>query len=392
MENHRTSGYREFSDCASSIARFSFCRQLILIWLSVLIVTGNLHSQGSDCSYSYYVALNLYNNGMVDSAYNVLNSCIGNQKALNKSSKNTKADIYRLSALSCIILERPAEARTHIEKLLANQPYYKDDFKQDDLLEFKEIVNGFSVQPRITLGVDYYSSIYSTELVKYFTGHFLPGAPSIERYSNANLGLSGEFAIRKNISVGAGINFLASGYLYKGGNIPFGYANDYEWYSPNYWYIETPVFIKYKLRTDKKLKPYIHAGVISRYFIYSKNFHIGYPRRAKSSEFGTYYFIRDYSSFVNNNGVLAMFFENNQSLDLIFGGGISYSFKKSGLCLDVGYIPSLINTEPLKNIDTLDDLPDNEYFSQADDVIVVSESRKLRIKFSYKYYLSFKAF
>ena len=73
-------------------------------------------------------------------------------------------------------------------------------------------------------------------------------------------------------------------------------------------------------------------------------------------------------------------------------GGISYSFKKSGISLDVGYIPSFINTEPLKNINTLDDLPYSEYFTKADDVIVVSESRKLRIKFSYKYYMSFKAF
>lgn len=367
-------------------------RPYLLILLSTFIVFGNVDSQEYDCSYSYYIALNLYNSGMVDSAYNVLHSCIVNKKVLKKSSKNTRADIYRLSALSCIILERTAEAKTHIEKLLANQPYYKDNFKKDDLLEFKEMVKGFSVQPRIILGADCYSHFNNTELIKYFTGHFLPDVPKIERYYIPNLGLSAEFALRKNISVGAGINFLVSGYLYKGGNIPFGTANEYSWYSSNYWYIETPVFVNYKLWTDKKIKPYVQAGLIGRYFIYSNNFHTGYPLRVNSSEFGTYYLVRDYGFLGNYNGVLAMFFENNQKLNLIFGGGISYSFKKSGICLDVGYIPSIINTEPLKNIDNIDDLPDSEYFSRADDIIVVSESRKLRIKFSYKYYMSFKAF
>ena len=365
-----------------------------LIILSTFLVVGNVHSQEYDCSDTYYVALNLYNSGMVDSAYSVLNSCLGNKKALIQSSKDTRANIYRLSALACIIVERAEEAKPHIEKLLANQPYYKDNFKEDDLLEFKEIMNGYSAQPRIIVGTNFYLNSYKATLIKYFTGHIMPDEPIITAYNDLSAGLLTEFALRKNFSVGLGVNFLTSSYFYEGGFIPFsnvvsvhGY---YGPYSFNLRYIEIPIFASYKFRTDYKIKPYIQAGLNGRYFI--ANNVITYPQKFNSSEFGNYYLVESSSSWNTGSGVLAMFFENHKNLELILGGGISYSFKKSGLYLDVGYIPSLFNTKPLKNIDNIEDIPEDEYFKQADDIIVIDDSGKFRIAFSYKYYLSFKAF
>jgi hypothetical protein len=363
-----------------------FLRSIILSISFLFTLSGSIFSQVNDCSFAYYNALNLYNTGKVDTAYNLLRSCLGNKHLLRNTSKSTKADIYRLSALSSILLENPDDARLNIKKLLTYQPYYKNNFKQGDLLEFRKMVDEFSVQPEFVVGVNCFKDYSTISLEKVFTQPESDSTQNISLTNEFGGGLLIESALTKRISIGLGINLNKVNIVYKGGNIPFSHNDSY---GLDFLYLETPVYANYKFRIDKKIRPYFQLGIISRYYLKHKNSYDA-PDRFRSSKYGTYYMKENH--YQGDNGVITVFFRNYENLDLSIGGGVTYNFKKSCFDFNIGCLPLRVNTHPLRDIENANNLPNDEWFSQANETIVVDLKRILRFNLSYKYFLNFKTF
>ncbi len=336
----------------------------------------NSYSQVNDCSFAYYNAMNLYNEGKVDSTFNILSSCINGDQLFRKTSKSTRADIYRLCALSALLLDKPDDARLHIERLLKYRPYYKDNFVKDDLSEFRRIVIGFTVQPKIVLGIDYFIDFHKISIEKNLTAHNTPYIPEITSFTESGWGLLLENSFTENIYAGLGLNMLSMSFIYHGTPLPF--QETFSYHVP-IRYLEAPLYAGYKLRIDKKIIPYFQIGIIGRYPLDSE------VKRLKSSEYGGYYLVNDY-------GNLAVFFDNNECFDLSLGGGIRYSFKKSCLDFNINCFPFHINKNTLKDINSFNDLPPTESFAHADEIILLDLKRRMRIELCYKYYISFKAF
>ena len=347
----------------------------LLIILS-LTIPIKISSQISDYSGSFFNALNLYNEGKVDSAYNILSSCVPGNKRFRKTSKSTRSDIYRLCALSALLLDKPEEAHLNIRQLLSDQPYYKDNFAVDDLSEFKRIVTGYTVQPKLILGISYFIDFLQIDITKNLTAHNTPYVPDITSLSESGWGLLLENSFSKSIYAGIGLNMLYMNFTYKGSPLPFQQSSTYNLPAR---YLESPIYAGYKLRINKKITPHFQLGLIGRFPVNSS------VSRLKSSGYGEYYLVED-------EGNLAVFFDNYERLDLILGSGIKYNFKKSCLDFNINFFPLHLKHNKFKNINTINDLPPTESFAHADEIILLDVKRRLRIDLCYKYYFSFKAF
>lgn len=359
---------------------------LPFILLLLCTLPDNVFSQENDLSYAYYYATDLYNTGKIDSAYNILSESLKNKQLYKKTSRNTKASVYRLAALSSILLENHDNARYYVKKMLACRPYYRDNFREGDFLEFRSMVNEFTVLPRVVIGAGVFSDYSNVSIEKNLTSHTAAYIPKISNFIEYGGGFSIEDAITKRFSVGLGINFFKVAFSYKGAIIPLSSDNVFDL---NFRYIETPVYVNYKFRFDEKLKPYLQLGLIGRYYPKPKDKY-NVPHRYKSSEYGTYYMQQENTD--GYNGILAVFFQNYEYFDMLAVGGINYSFKSSCIDLSAGYAPFRINTKPLQDINNAGEIPETEIFATADETIVVNLRRILRFTLSYKLFINYKAF
>jgi len=356
----------------------------ILLFLCTL--PDNIFAQENDLSYAYYNATNLYNTGKIDSAYSILSESLKNKQLYKKTSKNTKASIYRLTALSSILLENHDNARYYVKRMLACRPYYRDNFREGDLLEFRSLVEEYTVLPRVVIGAGVFTDYSKISLEKNLTSHTEAYIPKISDITEYGGGFSIEDALTKRLSVGIGINLFRVSFSYEGAIIPLSADNVFDL---KFRYIETPVYLNYKFRFEKKLKPYLQLGIIGRYYPKQKDKY-NVPHRYKSSEYGTYYMQQENTD--GYNGVLAVFFQNYEYFDLLAGGGINYTFKSSCIDLNAGCAPLRINTNPLQDISNTGQIPETELFASADETIVVDIKRILRFTLSYKLFLNYKAF
>ena len=358
------------------IIKSGIINRITLIIILLLTRPLNIYSQVSDCSYAYYNAMNLYNEGKVDSTYNILSSCINGDQLFRKTSRSTRADIYRLCALSALLLDKSDNAQLYIERLLKYRPYYKNNFLKDDLSEFRRIVTGFTVQPKLVLGINYFIDFPKINIEKNLTAHNAPYIPEITSISESGWGLLLENSFSKNIYIGIGMNMLSMSFIYHGTPLPF--QETFSYHVP-IRYLEAPLYAGYKLRIDKKIIPYFQIGIIGRYPLDSE------VKRLKSSKYGEYYLAKNY-------GNLAVFFNNYERLDLLLGSGIRYSFKKSCLDFNINCFPFHINKNTLKDINTFNEIPQTESYAHADEIILLDLKRRMKIELCYKYYISFKAF
>jgi hypothetical protein len=130
-----------------------FKNTVYLSILAIFLISINSSAQVANCSENYEAALKLYNYGMADSALNVLRPCLGNTKAITNITNETSAKIFRLAALASIMKGDPGSAEEYVRQLLKYQPDYKNNLTDDDLLEFRMMVNKTYSQPDLRLGV-----------------------------------------------------------------------------------------------------------------------------------------------------------------------------------------------------------------------------------------------
>lgn len=367
------------------VARLVIASRKLLTIIFLAACSASITAQVNDCSFYYYNAMNLYSTGNIDSAYAITRYCIRDARLFSKTPSKTKADIYRLNALSSILLDKPDDARASIKKLLSFQPYYKDNFRQGDLLEFKQVVNSFSVQPELLAGVNCFTGYSGISLKKVLTEEDNAVSRNISVRSEYGAGLFIEHAFTKNISAGVGASLYRFNVSYTGSDIPFSTGNSY---NMQFQYLETPVYASYKFMPDRKLKPYIRAGLTGRFYIKSAS--PDAPDMLRSTEYGTYYMKENQAE--GEAGVLSLFFRNFENIDLSVGGGVAYSFRNSSFDMNVGLQPFSFNTKPLDGINEYADLPHDEWFSLANETIVVDVRRIVRISLAYKYFIKYKAF
>jgi len=352
---------------------FSFVLVLGMILLSVYC-----NAQEMNCSDRYEAALGLYNYGMADSALSTLKPCLDNKQALKQQSKESSASMFRLAALSSIMTGNPEEADKYITRLLQYQPNYKENFREEDLEEFRFILLNKSTHPSIMLGIRAGINIPFLKLQKKYTYPEKNAASyELERSTGFQIALTGEKAFTSNFSVemGAGLTWIQFDYNVK--------SSQYEPYSykQKITYIEIPVLARYYFAPNSSFKSYVQGGISGQFSLYKKE---------KSDDFGNYWLTED----PNSNNILVTFRTDMENIGFVMGGGVSYNLKKISIRADIRYTHHLNSSSRLSKFDDIngyEDIPSSEKFGYTNDINLITVN-DLQISLGLVYYLNYKVF
>jgi len=351
---------------------FSFVLALGIVLLSVYCT-----AQEVSCSDRYEAALGLYNYGMADSALSTLKPCLDNKQVLKQQSKETSASMFRLAALSSIMTGNPEEADKYITRLLQYQPDYKENFREDDLEEFRLILLNKSTHPSIMLGIRAGINIPFLKLQKnYSYPEKIAETYELERSTGFQIALTGEKAFTSNFSVEMGVGLTGIQFDYK-------VSSQYEpyYYKQKLSYIEIPVLARYYFEPEKSIRPYLQGGITAKFSLYKKE---------KSDDFGNYWLTED----PNSNNILATFRTDMENIGFVMGGGVAYNLKKISIRADIRYTHHLNSSSRLSNFDDIngyEDIPPSEPFGYTNDIILITVN-DLQISLGLVYYLKYKVF
>ena len=346
--------------------------------LAFFLISLNCNAQIVNCSDNYETALKLYNYGMADSALSILKPCLGNKKALDKVSKETCANIFRIAALSSIRKADPGKAEEYVKQLLKYQPDYKNNLREDDLMEFRLMLNKTFSQPALRFGAMGGTTIPVLKLQKKYSDYQTSfGADyNLERSIGYQFGITGEKTLTKNISVevAAGITQI----LFKYTSI--GLMSARYQYDQSLMFAEIPVLVRYYL-TKSSIKPYLQGGVSGKFSLNASG---------KSDLYGICWF----SKSANSDKILATFLTDIKQFGLVLGGGIGYDLKKINIRLDFRYNYNFKNSERSSKFDSItgyDDISAEEKFYYTDDINLIS-IKNIQISIGFLYNLKYKVF
>jgi len=348
--------------------------------LGLSFLSFKSYSQGVNCSDNYEKALQLYNYGMADSALSILKPCLEHTKALKGLAKETCADIFRLAALSSIMTGIPKKANEYITQLLKYQPDYKNNIRDDDLEEFKLILNSKSAQPDLILGVRAGINIPFLKLENQYSDY-----DAQESYYDLEGNIGYQFAVAvektlsKNISLEVAAGYTQFMFKYYTRSLSIGEQQ----YDQSISYIEIPVLARYYFNTKGHLKPYIQGGLSGKFSLYA---------REKSDDYGRYWLTK--SSKYDSEMILASFITDMENVGLAVGGGLSYNLKNSSIRLDVRYIHNFKSSGRISKFDDIsgyEDIPEGEDFSYTNDINLI-HLKNAQISLGYFYNLKYRVF
>lgn len=353
-------------------------RIIILPCILGLFLSFHTNAQVVDCSTNYEAALRLYNYGMADSALNILKPCLESKKALKQVPKETSANIFRLAALASIMTGNPQDADKYITQLLKYQPDYKDNIRDDDLEEFRLILNSKSAQPDIRLGVRAGMNIPFLNLEKKYSDfEAQERLYSLEGSSGYQFGITGEKTFTKNISMEVGVGLTQILFKYESNSQAAG-KNQYD---QSITYIEIPVLARYNFTPNSSIRPYIQGGVSGKFSLY---------QREKSDNYGSFWFTESSSS----DYILATFLTDIENIGIVLGGGVGYNLKSFGIRADLRYIHHLSSSARSSNFDNIsgyDNIPSDESFGYTNDINLIN-LKNFQISVGFVYNLKYKVF
>ncbi|MCX6254213.1 MAG: outer membrane beta-barrel protein [Bacteroidia bacterium] len=347
--------------------------------LAFFLISFSINAQEVNCSQNYEAALKLYNYGMADSALAILKPCLENKKALDKVSRETGANIFRLAALSSIMKGDPSKAEEYVKQLLKYQPDYKNNLRVDDLMEFRLMVSNTSSQPSLRLGITAGANMPFVKLQKKYSDYetSFGEAYSLERSFGYQFGIAGEKTLTKNISieVAAGITRILFKYSIK------SQTSGQNQYDESLTWVEIPVLTRYYFSTNSSFKPYLQGGVSGKFSLYAME---------KSDVYGKYWFTKSSSS----DKILTTFLTDIEQVGLVLGGGVGYDLKKFNIRLDFRYNHNFKNSNlnsKFNSITGYDDIDSGEKFHYTDDINLVS-LKDIQISIGFLYNLNYKVF
>jgi opacity protein-like surface antigen len=346
--------------------------------LALLFFAFDSNVQAQDCAANYEKALQAYNYGMADSALNILKPCLEHPKAMNDVSKETCANIYRLAALSSIMTGNSANADEYITQLLKYAPDYKNNIMDDDLEEFRMILNNKSAQPDLRLGIRAGTNIPFLKLNKYYSDYNAQESYyGLESKFSYQFGIEVEKTLTKRFSLEAGAGFTQILFRYNTMNTIEG-PNEYD---ESIAYLEIPVLAKYKFNTRGSFQPYLQGGICGKFSLNDIS---------KSEDFGKNW----YTKATDSEYILATFLTDVENIGLVLGGGVEYNLKNSSIRLDLRYIHNFKSSGRESKFDEItgyDDIPSTEDFSYTNDINLIN-LKNLQISLGYFYNLKYRVF
>ena len=187
--------------------------------LGMLFCSNTSMGQGIDCGGSYDLALAQYNYGLADSALSFLEPCLFNKRIHKELTRGESTNIYRLAALSSIMIGDSEAAEKFVREMLKYAPDYAESWREGDLMEFRHMIEGFSSQPSFKLGLRGGVNFPLLSLQKNYTDPAkLEATFLLEGRTGYQVGILTETAISRNLAfeAGLGMQFGSFNYLVQG--------------------------------------------------------------------------------------------------------------------------------------------------------------------------------
>ena len=350
---------------------------LLLCLTIILLIPFSIKGQTTDCSSNYEKALLLYNKGMADSALRVLQPCLENKRNLKNLSKETSGRIFRLAALSSIMIGKPDDAENYVKQMLVYMPDYKNSKNEGDLMEFRIMLDKITAIPSLRACVMAGINLpFSTVKNHYSNYDAVAGSSTLSGGIGYIAAVSVEKILTRNISVEAGAEILQYNFKYSVRSTTTGQIV----YNEKINSIEIPVIARYYI-TGGKLRPYVDGGIVGKFLLNSYD---------KSSTYGSYWLTNSSKS----DHILATFPSDIKYFNLVIGAGAAYDLKKFSIRLDIKYNQSFSNNSLVSRFDKIggySDIPTTEKFYYTDDTGLISFSN-LQISLGFVYNLRYKVF
>lgn len=190
---------------------------LLLFLLPLTLLSQQVAAQ--NCNELYKTALQKYQEGDVQSAYDLLKQCVDVRSALAKTESTTKSNVFWLATQVSILLKKNIEAKVYLKKMLALRPFYKPD--KDDLQDVSALLDELEVKPRLSVrlmggltgtNADVVNSfnVFVDEDQQFSAPKSYASQPQIDVMAGAEL----QFTLNKHFSLGLGVSFSEEQYQY----------------------------------------------------------------------------------------------------------------------------------------------------------------------------------
>lgn len=180
-----------------------------------------LQSYGqTSCNDLYKQALQVYREGNVQAAYDLLTDCIEARKLLSETERSTRSSIYWLATQSSILLKKNTEAKSYLKRMLALRPYYQRD--KDDLQDMETLLEELVVKPRLSLRlmggltgssvqVDQEYNVFIQGNGAFSAPKKYPKSPQLDMMMGAEL----QFTLNRYVSLSMGATLAQEQFSYK---------------------------------------------------------------------------------------------------------------------------------------------------------------------------------
>lgn len=365
-------------------------KQLLMLCLVFFCV---LESQAQNCNELYKQALQKYQDGDVQSAYDLLSQCVEAKKLLGKTEKNLKGDIFWLGTQSSILLKKDKKAKRYLKRMLALRPYYKPD--KDDLQDVTALMDELVVRSRLSLRVMGGLTGTRPHVINNYdifvdgTGDF----SSPKNYGDAfevdvMAGPEFEFTINRQFSIGLGMTISEEQYRYRyeleQSTVEYDVVNDIntglidtfqvQTYSlkQTYSHLQDLTYIKFPLSFR------LHPISIGRFEPYAEiggyyGFMLGASKRVDLIEVDSYK-VEGVSSSAEQTEVLEDFFTTNVKDMMVlgtygwfFGTGVNIKIHRTNLFVGMRYQVGMNNIVQQKARYNFEDLT-YDLYDIMDDV------------------------
>jgi len=208
-------------------------------------------------------AKTFYNEGQADSTIEALSPYLSNLD-LTFQDKDQKMEVYRLAALSYILLEQDEKAEKYIKQLVRLEPNYEKTRREtDDFQKFYQIMNRFIAIPQYTIGAKYSTN---TAFIREVAMYQIFTEEDVAKYQSGtglNFGISAQYYFRSRLGINADLQNTYSRFS----KSISGENNRTEFTISQ---IEVPLMLRFYLLKKKYFTPYFELGGYTSFLVTAK--------------------------------------------------------------------------------------------------------------------------
>lgn len=252
--------------CADKTFRLAF-----LLAGCCLLASWPHTGRAQDCTDLLLTAQELYKNGREREALAPLKACLNEHKKVKKASKETRASAYRLQAMAHLILNEPDTARIATKRMIAYWPFYETEKRRhanEDLAEFRDIVQSLHAVPKFSLGARAGVSLSLPELVQPYSAFESAASDPVTYTSEGGFqgGIIAQYLLTRTLALS-----LEPSYVFRQWSYNTTYLQqdlDYR-YRQEVVFLETPLWLHRRFKVTRQVQPHVQAGLFYQWLIRS---------------------------------------------------------------------------------------------------------------------------